>query len=125
MSINVPDPRTDRATDPASTHAGLNRIVVKTVQYGLQAMLLDKDVPVRLRDGHTLYANVFRPEDGGRGTAQLPVLISADIYGKDSIHLVYPIATRSRSRWAPTTPRRSAPGSRPIRATGCRTAMSS
>jgi predicted acyl esterase len=39
----------------------------------------ERDVPVPLRDGTTLRANVFRPNDPGR----FPVLMSAHPYGKD------------------------------------------
>lgn len=48
---------------------------------------VDWDVPVRLRDGTTLRANVFRPE----GDAPVPVIMSAHPYGKDKI----PARTRS------------------------------
>jgi predicted acyl esterase len=74
-----------KPTHPSETRPGYNRILVRTVQYGLQPMILEKDVAMKVRDGHTLYLNVFRPEREGR----YPVLISADIYGKDSIHLEY------------------------------------
>ena len=74
-----------KPTHPSETKSGLNEIVVKSVQYGLQPMILEKDVPIKVRDGHTLYANVFRPKKEGR----FPVVISADIYGKDSIHKVF------------------------------------
>jgi hypothetical protein len=39
----------------------------------------ERDVPVLLRDGTTLRANVFRPNDPGR----FPVLMSVHPYGKD------------------------------------------
>jgi len=42
-------------------------------------MIMEKDVPVRMKDGATLYLNVFRPEKEGK----FPVVISADVYGKD------------------------------------------
>jgi predicted acyl esterase len=74
-----------KPTHPSEIKSGLNDIVVKSIQYGLQPMILEKDVQIRMRDGHTLYANVFRPKKEGR----FPVVISADIYGKDSIHKVF------------------------------------
>lgn len=73
------DPPETKPTLPAETVTGLNKIVVRTVHYGLQKMLMEKDVPVKMRDGVTLYINVFRPDKPGR----FPVVISADIYGKD------------------------------------------
>lgn len=45
-------------------------------------MVLDKDVPVPMRDGATLRANVFRPPETGR----FPVLVTFGPYGKD-VHL--------------------------------------
>lgn len=68
-----------KPSNPAETKPGLNQIVVKTVHYGLQTMLMQKDVPLKMRDGVTLYLNVFRPDKPGR----FPVVMSADIYGKD------------------------------------------
>jgi predicted acyl esterase len=78
-------PDAPRPTHPGETRSGLNRITVRTVQFGLQPMFLEKDLALQVRDGHTLYANVFRPVKEGKH----PVLIAADIYGKDSIHLEY------------------------------------
>ncbi len=69
-----------KLTQPGEAHPGLNQIVVKTAHYGLQRMLMDKDVAIRMRDGVTLYANVFRPEAAGK----YPVVMSADVYGKDA-----------------------------------------
>ena len=69
---------------PAHAQPGLNEVVAKTVHYGPMPMIFEKDVPVTVRDGTVLYANVFRPPKDGR----FPVVISADIYGKDSIHMV-------------------------------------
>ncbi|HEX5571947.1 MAG TPA: CocE/NonD family hydrolase, partial [Ktedonobacterales bacterium] len=43
-----------------------------TVQY---------DVPATMRDGVTLRANIYRPDDGGAG--QYPVLLTRLPYGKD------------------------------------------
>jgi len=41
-------------------------------------LVLDKDVPVRLRDGVTIYVDVFRPV----GTEKVPVIIAWSPYGK-------------------------------------------
>ena len=65
---------------PAHAQPGLNEVVAKTVHYGPMPMIFEKDVPVTVRDGTVLYANVFRPPKDGR----FPVVISADIYGKDT-----------------------------------------
>ena len=70
-----------KPTHPDDTKPGLNNIVVKTVHYDLQKMIMEKDIPIKMRDGITLYVNVFRPEKQGR----YPVVISADIYGKDAL----------------------------------------
>src|SRR6266700_3100876 len=43
-------------------------------------VVLDQDIPVAMRDGVRLLANVFRPHDGGRK----PVLMSVTPYGKDN-----------------------------------------
>ena len=50
-------------------------------------VIFDHDVPVTVRDGTVLCANVFRPTDEGRH----PVLLSAQPYGKDAL----PAWTRS------------------------------
>jgi predicted acyl esterase len=70
-----------KPTHPSETKPGWNEIVVKTVHYGLQKMIMEKDVPVKMRDGITLYVNVFRPDRPGK----FPVVMSADIYGKDNL----------------------------------------
>ncbi|EHJ07627.1 CocE/NonD family hydrolase [Staphylococcus simiae] len=59
---------------------GVNHIVVDSVQYGNQEMTMEKNVPVTMTDGTTLYVNIFRPLEEG----QYPVVISADTYGKDN-----------------------------------------
>ena len=74
-----------KPSHPSEVKSGYNEIVMRSIQYGLQPAIMEKDVPVKVRDGHTLYANVFRPKKEGR----FPVVISADIYGKDSIHKVF------------------------------------
>ncbi len=43
------------------------------------AVVIEKNVPMRTRDGVTLYADVYRPEAPGR----FPVLLSRTPYGKD------------------------------------------
>ncbi len=68
-----------KPTHPNDIQPGLNKIVVATVHYGHQEMIMEKDVPVTMRDGITLYVNVFRPDKPGT----FPVIISADAYGKD------------------------------------------
>lgn len=72
-----------KASHPDETKPGLNEIVVKSVQYGLQPMLFEKDVIVRSRAGAKLFVNVFRPVSTGR----FPVVVSADIYGNHSINM--------------------------------------
>ncbi len=67
---------------PSEVSEGLNHIAVRTACYGLQPMIMEKGVEIPVRDGTILYANIFRPED----SAGYPVLISADVYGKDSNH---------------------------------------
>lgn len=74
---------------PAEVSPGLNHIVVRTAHFGVQPMIMEKDVAVPVRDGTTLFANVFRPEEAGR----FPVVISADIYGKDSTHAEFAART--------------------------------
>lgn len=43
-------------------------------------IILDKDVPVKLRDGTVLYADVFRP--AGHGEKPVPALLPWSPYGK-------------------------------------------
>jgi predicted acyl esterase len=69
---------------PDEAKPGRNEVMAPTVHYGPVAMWFEKDVPITVRDGTVLYANVFRPHKEGR----FPVVISADMYGKDSIHMV-------------------------------------
>lgn len=71
-----------KATHPDETKPGLNKIIVATMHYGNQKMIMEKDVPVKMRDGVTLRVNVFRPDKPGR----FPVVMSADLYGKDAIN---------------------------------------
>jgi uncharacterized protein len=42
-------------------------------------MIFQRDVAITLRDGHLVYANVYRPREGGR----YPVILAQTIYGKD------------------------------------------
>jgi uncharacterized protein len=44
-------------------------------------ILIEKDVPIPLADGHLLFCNVFRPSDG-RG--RVPPILAFTPYGKDS-----------------------------------------
>jgi putative CocE/NonD family hydrolase len=83
---------------------GLNKIVVGTVHYGNQEMIMEKDVPVKMRDGITLYVDVFRPDKPGK----FPVVMSADVYGKDvkshfpSIRNIWPtLGTMLTSEFTP------------------------
>jgi predicted acyl esterase len=77
------DPNFLPANHPDQAKPGRNDIVVATMHYGHQRMVFEKDVPVTVRDGSVLYVNVFRPPQEGR----FPVVVSFDIYGKDSIHV--------------------------------------
>jgi uncharacterized protein len=42
-------------------------------------MIFQRDVAITLRDGHLVYANVYRPREEGR----YPVILAQTIYGKD------------------------------------------
>jgi predicted acyl esterase len=75
------DPSVTTPTQPGDTKPGLNKIVIKTMHYGLQGMIMEREVPVKMRDGVKLYVNVFRPDKTGK----FPVVMSADIYGKDEL----------------------------------------
>ncbi|WP_305752011.1 CocE/NonD family hydrolase [Mammaliicoccus sciuri] len=59
---------------------GINHIVVDSIQYGNQEMIMEKDVAVPMSDGTVLYVNVIRPNKPGK----FPVVMSADTYGKDN-----------------------------------------
>ena len=59
---------------------GINHIVVDSIQYGNQEMIMEKDVAVPMLDGAVLYVNVIRPNKPGK----FPVVMSADTYGKDN-----------------------------------------
>ncbi len=59
---------------------GINHIVVDSIQYGNQEMIMEKDVAVLMSDGAVLYVNVIRPNKPGK----FPVVMSADTYGKDN-----------------------------------------
>lgn len=67
-------------TDVNDVKEGLNHIVVDSVQFGNQEMIMEKDVTVEIKDGEKLYVNIFRPNKEG----QFPVVMSADTYGKDN-----------------------------------------
>lgn len=70
-----------KPTDFNEPKSGLNKIVVNTIHYGYQEMILEKDIPVKMSDGTILYVNVFRPNKPGK----FPVVMSADAYGKDAL----------------------------------------
>ena len=57
-------------------------IPLKCKKPGRYSVLLDKDVEVMTRDGTTLRANVFRPDDAGKH----PVVMTLGPYGKD-VHM--------------------------------------
>ncbi|WP_323712985.1 CocE/NonD family hydrolase [Mammaliicoccus sciuri] len=59
---------------------GIKHIVVDSIQYGNQEMIMEKDVAVPMSDGAVLYVNVIRPNKPGK----FPVVMSADTYGKDN-----------------------------------------
>ncbi|HSN39784.1 MAG TPA: CocE/NonD family hydrolase [Burkholderiales bacterium] len=44
-------------------------------------MIVEKDVAIRMRDGATLYADVFRPKEGGK----VPSIINLSCYQKDKV----------------------------------------
>ena len=67
-------------TNVNEVKAGINHIVVDSVQYGNQEMIMEKDVTVEMRDGEKLYINIFRPNKRW----QISVVMSADTYGKDN-----------------------------------------
>lgn len=84
MSATIePAPSDQIISHPDQARPGLNEVMAPTVHYGPVPMWLEKDVPITVRDGTVLYANVFRPRKEG----QFPVVMSADMYGKDSIHM--------------------------------------
>jgi uncharacterized protein len=77
------DPNLLIPSHPNEAKPGRNDIVVATMHYGHQRMIFEKDVAIQVRDGTVLYANVFRPPEDGN----YPVVVSFDVYGKDSIHV--------------------------------------
>jgi predicted acyl esterase len=58
-------------------------------------ILLERDVPVPLRDGTTLRANVFRPDRAGR----FPVVMCAHPYGKDVLPRRTPVGYLPLARY--------------------------
>ncbi|MGE6376884.1 CocE/NonD family hydrolase [Peribacillus muralis] len=68
-----------KPTHPNDTISGLNKIVITTAHYGNQEVIMEKDVPIKMRDGVTVYINVFRPNKPGK----FPVVMSMDPYNKD------------------------------------------
>jgi predicted acyl esterase len=85
MSTAAPeqDPNLLKPNHPNEAKPGRNDVIVATMHYGHKRMIFEKDVAVTVRDGTALYVNVFRPPEDG----QYPVVVSFDIYGKDSIHV--------------------------------------
>lgn len=79
INNNLGNPKLE-VTNVEEVKEGLNHIVVDSVQYGNQEMIMEKDVPVTMKDGEILYVNVFRPNKDD----QFPVVMSADTYGKDN-----------------------------------------
>lgn len=67
-------------TNVEDVKEGVNHIVVDSIQYGNQEMIMEKDVAVPMKDGEVLYVNIFRPNKSGN----FPVVMSADTYGKDN-----------------------------------------
>ena len=70
-------PGTDPATNPYKPPLPPKE-QVRIVEDGL---ILDRNVPVTMRDGVTIYVDIFRPE-GEAGERDLPVLLSWSPYGK-------------------------------------------
>lgn len=92
------------ATHPDETKSGLNEIVMGTIHYGNQPMIFEKDVPIKMRDGITLYVNIFRPNCTGK----FPVVMSMDPYNKDALppwqifHRFWPsVGSIETSQYAP------------------------
>jgi predicted acyl esterase len=46
---------------------------------GGATMSFQRDVPITLRDGHVVYANIYRPKEQGN----YPVILAQTVYGKD------------------------------------------
>ncbi|HRU24707.1 MAG TPA: CocE/NonD family hydrolase, partial [Candidatus Latescibacteria bacterium] len=70
---------------------------------GALGIIVEPDVPVRMRDGITLRANVFRPNSSGR----FPALVQRTPYGKaqggfeDFVRAGYVVVTQdTRGRYA-------------------------
>lgn len=76
---NLGNPQLE-VTNVEEVKDGLNHIVVDSIQYGNQEMIMEKNVSVTMKDGEQLYINIFRPDKEG----QFPVVMSADTYGKDN-----------------------------------------
>ncbi|MFD9699912.1 CocE/NonD family hydrolase [Lentzea sp. NPDC059081] len=71
----------------------------RRVEHGL---LVERDVPVRMRDGVVLRVDVFRPE----GQSDLPVLLTYSPYGKHArkgFHMLYPQGDEDRGFVDPGT----------------------
>src|SRR3954462_4108499 len=66
-------------TQRAKDHERMNSISPHVIADG--PILIEKDVPIPLMDGHLLYCNVFRPN---RGSAKVAPIVAFTPYGKDS-----------------------------------------
>lgn len=60
-------------------------------------IVLDRDVPIRLRDGITVYGNVFRPANDHR----VPAILSYGPFGKDGINAMTPDFGEKESKIGP------------------------
>ena len=78
-------PADAKPSHPNDTRPGRNDIVVDTMHYGMKRMIMEKDVAITTRDGTVVYVNVFRPPIDGH----YPVVVSFDVYGKDSMHAAF------------------------------------
>ena len=45
-------------------------------------MIIEKDVPIPMRDGTLLYANIFRPDGAGE---RFPAIMNISVYQKDKL----------------------------------------
>lgn len=80
-SLDRPWHRPGAAAYALSRALGLIKPPTKVSEAPLNALSIDRDVPVAVRDGTVLRANVYRP----RGAGPFPVLLSAHPYGKDNL----------------------------------------
>ena len=68
-------------------------------------LVIERNVPVPLRDGVTLCADIYRPE-GPAGEADLPLLLAWGPYGKHALsnHVFWPRSGVDPSWLSPLTP---------------------